>query len=251
MFSERFPCSHDRIFLLVYGSLELIFFLVVLLSSPFLFLFTFPLDIVEPFSQLFKSHFFQQANTDVLDLLFGPGSDLLFELSNLLDKLFLFLHFDSFFFLFLFLDSFAFFDFLVAHLFIFLNDFLPFNGDVLLALLDLLNEDLLIFEHLVLNFLSLLSQLLSDKAHIVDKDFFLLHIFFVGFHGGLSRKFHLNFSSLLLLHGFVLILFFHLFFPVFILAFVSHVDFKVFHSLFFLLDFFIKFLFLSQDRCYV
>lgn len=251
LLSERFPRSHYSVFLLVYSGLKLIFFLVILLSSPFLFLFAFPLHIVQLFSQLFKSHLLQQSNTDILDLLFGPGSYFLLQLSNLLDQLFFLFHFDAFFFLFLFLDSFALFDFLVAHSFILFNYFLSFDGDVLLALLDLLDEVFLVFKHLVFNFFSLLSQFLSDQAHIVDEGFFLLHFFFIRFHSSLSGKFHFNFSSLLLFHGFIVILFFHLFFPILIFAFVSHVDFKVFHSLLFLVDFFIKFLFLSQDGCYV
>ncbi len=251
LFSERFPRSHYSVFLLVYSGLKLIFFLVILLPSSFLFLFAFSLDIVQLFPQLFKSHLLQQSNTDILDLLFGSGSDFLFELSNLLDKLFFLLHFNAFFFFFLFLNSFALFDFLVAHFFILFYYFLSFDGDVLLALLDLLNEVLFVFKHLVFNFLSLLSQFLGDQAHIVDEGFFLLHFFFIRFHSSLSCKFHLDLSSLLLLHGFIVIFFFHLFFPIFIFTFVSHVDFKVFHSLLFLLDFFIKFLLLPQDSCHV
>jgi hypothetical protein len=145
LLSERFPCGHYSVFLLVYSGLKLIFFLVILLSSSFLFLFALPLDIVQLFPQLFKSHLLQQSNTDILDLLFGSGSDFLFELSNLLDKLFFLLHFDAFFFFFLFLDSFALFDLLVAHFFVLFDYFLSFDGDVLLALLDLLNEILFVF----------------------------------------------------------------------------------------------------------
>lgn len=144
MFGERLAGSHDSVFFLVDCGFELVFFLVVFLAPSLFLLFSFPFDIIEPLSQLFKSHLFQQTNTHILDLLFGAGADLFFQLADLLDELLFLLHLDALLLLFLLLDAFAFLDFLVAHFLVLLDDFFTFHCYVLLALLHLLDQVFLI-----------------------------------------------------------------------------------------------------------
>jgi hypothetical protein len=224
---------------LVNGGFKLVFFLIILLSPSFFLLFSLPLDIIEPFSQLFKSHLFQKTDAYILNLLFGSGSDFLLKLTDLLNELLFFLHFNSLLLLFLLLDSFALLNLLVAHFLILLNDFFTFDNNILFTLLDLLHQIFLVLKHLVLHLLSLFSKLMSNQSHIFYQCFLFLNFFLVSFCGSLSGKFHFNFPPLLLLHSFILIFLFHLLFPVLKLALVSHVNFEIFHSLFFFLDFFI------------
>lgn len=236
---------HDYIFLLSYGGLERLFFLDILLSPSFLLLFLLSLYLLKTNPELIEVHLLKKTHTNILNFCFWPSSNILLKLSNFRYKLLLFFHLNSFL-LFLFLQNpTTLLLSLIMNLFILLDYLFPFNSNIFLYLLNLLNHLLFVQQYLLFELFTFLPKFIGNLFHITDHILLLLNIFDVSLHGSLSCQFHLNFSSLLKLQLLIFIFLFHLLLPVFKFRLIAHVYFEIFHPLLFLLNFLIQLFLLS------
>jgi hypothetical protein len=139
LLGEFLPVREDHVPLVINRLLELFFLFDVRLPLPLLLLAPLFLDVVELLLELLESHFLEQSDGDILNLLPGTRPDLFLELLDFEDKFFLLLHFDFLLILLLLQHAPPLLLLYIVYLLILLEYLLLLHLDVLLALLHLLD----------------------------------------------------------------------------------------------------------------